>query len=106
MSASLEKLLSKIKVAFVGDDENLTQEAKKASEKTKKFTAQGYNEGLRELETIKNSDIILCELKNSHSLEFIEDISYENPRVKIIALERISSQNGGGGQLRLCNAAT
>ncbi len=93
----LEFLLSKIRVIFLGSDEFLLKEVKKVCAKTKKFTATNYDEGEFGLNLAKNFDIALCEVRNSHCVEFIEDISYENPNLKIIALEPSLALNGGGG---------
>lgn len=97
----LEFLLSKIRVIFLGSDEFLLKEVKKVCAKTKKFTALNYDEGEFGLNLAKNFDIALCEVRNSHCVEFIEDISYENPNLKIIALEPSLALNGGGGECRL-----
>lgn len=83
----IDKLLGKIRVLFIGDDENLTNTAKEACAGAKAFFTQSFESFTRHLNAYKNFDIVLFEVANAQSFEFIEDMSYENLGSKIIILE-------------------
>ena len=85
--SSIKELLGRIRVVFIGDDENLAKIAKEACTDTKAFFVQKFDEFALNLNARKDFDIVLLEMLNEQSFEFIEDMSYENVGCKIIALE-------------------
>lgn len=85
--SNIKELLGKIRVIFIGDDENLAKIAKEACADTKAFFVQKFDEFALNLNARKDFDIVLLEMSNEQSFEFIEDMSYENVGCKIIAIE-------------------
>ena len=82
MKTHLERFLSRINAVFIGDDKDLARLIKIACAKTK-IHSQSLNKSLN----LSEFNCILVEIQSEQSLEFIEDITYENPHLKIIAIE-------------------
>ena len=85
--SNIKELLGRIRVVFIGDDENLAKIVKEACADTKAFFVQKFDEFVLNLNARKDFDIVLLEMLNEQSFEFIENMSYKNVGCKIIALE-------------------